>query len=239
MQFRMPDPEYTASARSRANFLLAFRIVLGFVVVMWSVFFFDQLVELRLIRFGLRPRDGAGLLGVVTTPLLHYDFRHLASNTLPLLVGGTMLLFLYPNAALRVLPALYFGSGLLAWTFARASVHIGASGLIYGLLAFVFVSGVLRRDLRSIGAALLVWFLYGSMLWGILPGRPDMSWELHASGMLIGLAMAVRYRHFDHPPMKRYAWEDEPEPEEPPPWRGGPGTGGADDETGRDSGRWP
>ena len=221
MQLRLPDPAYTASRRAGANFLLAFRLVLGYVIVMWSVFLFDQLLQLGLIRYGLRPREVIGLLGLVTTPLLHYNLAHIGSNTLPLLVGGTMLLFLYPNAALRVLPALFFGSSMLAWLFARSRVHIGASGVIYGRLAFVFVSGVIRRDFRSIGAALLVWFLYGSMLWGVLPLGPNMSWELHASGLLIGVAAALRFRHWDPPPMQRHEWEDEPafDRERDAPWR--------------------
>lgn len=221
MQLRLPDPAYTASRRAGQNFLLAFRLVLGYVIVMWSVFVFDQLLDLGLIRYGLRPREAVGLLGLVTTPLLHYNLAHIGSNTLPLLVGGTMLLFLYPNAALRVVPALFFGTSLLAWLFARSSVHIGASGLIYGVLAFVFVSGVIRRDFRSIAAALLVWFLYGSMLWGVLPLGPNMSWELHASGLVLGAAAALAFRHWDQPPMKRYAWEDEPpfDAERDAPWR--------------------
>ncbi len=221
MQLRLPDPAYTASRRAGSNFLLAFRLVLGFVLVMWLVFLFDQLLELGLIRYGLRPREGIGLLGLLTTPLLHANLAHIGSNTLPLLIGGTMLLFLYPNASLRVLPALYFGSSLLAWLFARSSIHIGASGLIYGLLAFVFVSGILRRDFRSIGAALMVWFLYGSMLWGVLPLGPNMSWELHGSGLLIGVLLAWLFRHWDQPPMKRYDWEDETsfDPTQDAPWR--------------------
>ncbi|MEM1080587.1 MAG: rhomboid family intramembrane serine protease [Pseudomonadota bacterium] len=170
---------------------------------------FDQLLDLNLIRFGLHPRDGMGLMGVVTTPLLHFNLSHIVSNSLPLLIGGTMMLYLFPNASVRALPVLYFGSSALAWLFARDSIHIGASGLIYGLLAFVFVSGILRRDMRSVGAALLIWFLYGSMIWGVLPAAPDMSWELHASGFVLGVWMAVVFRNWDRPPMKRYDWEDD------------------------------
>lgn len=224
MRVQVPDPEYTASPRAGRNFVLALKIVVGFVVVMWSVFLFDQYSRIGLIRYGLIPREGIGLLGLVTTPLLHYNLSHIGSNTLPLLIGGTMMLFLYPNSALRALPAIWIGSGLLAWVFARSSVHIGASGVIYGLLAFVFVSGVIRRDLRSIGAALVVWFMYGSMIWGVLPAGPTMSWELHFSGLVLGFIMAVRYRAWDQPPMKRYEWEDEEPLDEDldEPWREAP-----------------
>ncbi|MEX2497914.1 MAG: rhomboid family intramembrane serine protease [Wenzhouxiangellaceae bacterium] len=221
MRVHVPDPEYTASPRAGRNFVLALKIVVGFVIVIWSVFLFDQFARIGLIRYGLIPREGIGLLGLVTTPLLHYNLSHIGSNSLPLLIGGTMMLFLYPNSALRALPAIWLGSGLLAWIFARSSVHIGASGLIYGLLAFVFVSGVIRRDMRSIGAALVIWFMYGSMIWGVLPAAPNMSWELHASGMVLGVATALKYRDWDRPPMKRYEWEhDEPLEEDlAEPWR--------------------
>lgn len=223
MRLDVPDPAFTASRRSAGNFILAFKFVFGFLVVVWSVFLFDQLLDLGLIRFGLRPRDGAGLIGLATTPLLHFNLSHLMSNTLPLLIGGTLMLYLFPNASLRVLPMLFVGTSGLAWLFARDHVHIGASGLIYGVLAFVFVSGVLRRDLRSVGAALLVWFFYGSMLWGVLPSTPSTSWELHASGLVLGVTFALLFRGWDRPPMKRYDWDDEDDEDDPDaPWRSDP-----------------
>ena len=209
MRVHVPDPDYSSSGRAKANFLLAVKLTLGFLAVMWAVFVIDQLFNLELIRFGLRPREGAGLLGLITTPLLHFNLAHILSNSFPLLVGGTVMLFLYPNAALRALPILIIGTGAIAWAFARPNVHIGASGLVYGILAFVFVSGILRRDLRSIGAALMIWFLYGSMIWGVLPAGRSMSWELHLSGFMLGIVLAAVFRSWDIPPLKRYEWEDE------------------------------
>lgn len=221
MRIDLPDPEYTSSRRAGENFMLAIKLSSGFVAVIWAVFMFDQILALDLIRFGLRPRQGIGLVGLVTTPLLHFNFAHIISNSAPLLVGGTAILYLYPNSALRVLPLLYVCGSAAAWVFARPDVHIGASGLVYGLLAFVFVSGILRRDVRSIGASLLIWFLYGGMLWGVLPAGRSMSWELHASGMAFGVLLAMLYRNWDLPPMKRYSWEDEDEPDSDldSPWR--------------------
>lgn len=209
MRTRIPDPAYTSSDRAKANFMLAIKITLGFLAVIWAVFLFDQLFNFGLVRFGLRPREGIGLLGLVTTPLLHMNLAHIGSNSFPLFVGGTIMLFLYPNSALRVLPVLLIGTGALAWIFARPNIHIGASGLVYGILAFIFLSGILRRDMRSIGAALMVWFLYGSMVWGLLPATRGTSWELHVSGFVLGIVMAWLYRNRDIPPMKRYEWEDE------------------------------
>ena len=230
MQLHVPDPQYTASDRARMNFRLAVKIALAFVALVWVVFGVQQLVGPEMTRLGLRPRDPAGLVGLVTTPLLHGSFSHLLSNTLPLFVGGVAMLFLYPNSSLRVLPMLYLGSAALAWTFARPSIHIGASGLVYGMLTYVFVSGLLRRDLRSVGVSLLVWFFYGSLVWGVFPLAPRMSWELHASGFVLGLVLAFVYRHWDRPPLKKYDWETEDddwpgpgESDSSPPHRNGPG----------------
>ncbi len=216
MRLDIPDPAYTASRRSRQNFSLAVRLSLAFVGLIWLVFLMEWLTGLSLSGFGLRPREPIGLLGLITTPLLHGSLAHISSNSLPLFVGGVAILFLYPNSSLRVLPLIYLGSAALAWTFARPSVHIGASGLVYGILAYVFVAGILRRDIRSVGVSLMIWFFYGSMIWGVLPAGRPMSWELHATGLLLGVVLAFVYRQWDRPPLKRYDWEDEDEDDEPP-----------------------
>lgn len=209
MQLLEPDPQFTQSKKDERNFLLAIKIALSVVAVLWFILIIDQLFDLQLSRFGLRPRDAAGLLGILTAPLLHDGVEHLFSNSLALSVSLTTILYLYPNVSLRTLPMIWLGSGLLAWFFGRPSMHIGASGFVYGVLAFVFVSGVIRRDRRSIAVSLLVWFLYGSMVWGILPIRPNMSWELHLSGTILGVAVALLYRNWDRAPIKRYEWEDD------------------------------
>lgn len=214
MHLHRPDPEFTGSRRARHNFWLAIRLTAGFVAVIWAVFLFDNLLGLNLARFGLRPREGMGLLGLATTPLLHAHLAHIASNSVPLFIGGVAMLFLYPGSALKALPVMYVGSAALAWVFARPSLHIGASGLVYAMLAFVFVSGILKRDLRSVGVSLMVWFLYGSMVWGALPVNGTSSWELHASGMIIGVILAFVFRNQDLPPVKRYDWEWEEDFEE-------------------------
>ncbi|MEE4639333.1 MAG: rhomboid family intramembrane serine protease [Wenzhouxiangella sp.] len=211
MQLRIPDPGYTSSPRAKTSFVLAVKLALGFVALIWLVFGIQTVVGPEMTRFGLRPRELDGLWGLVTTPLLHGSLSHIMSNTLPLFVGGVALLFLYPNSSLRVLPMIYLGSAALAWTFARPSVHIGASGLVYGILTYVFVAGILRRDLRSVGVSLMIWFFYGSMLWGVFPLMPRMSWELHASGMILGLLLAWVFRAWDRPPVKTYDWEFEDE----------------------------
>jgi membrane associated rhomboid family serine protease len=210
MRVDIPDPAWTSSERARASFRLAARIALAFVALIWAIQVLDRGLDLELGRFGVRPRELAGLPGILLAPLLHGGFAHLLTNTLPLLVLGTGMLYLYPNSALKVIPAVYLGPGIAVWLFARASsVHVGASGLIYGLVSYIFAAGVIRRDRRAIAASLLVAFLYGSTVWGVLPIEPGVSWETHLAGALIGLALAIRLRHLDIPPRKRYDWEDE------------------------------
>ena len=209
MQIHIPDPAYTSSERARANFRLAFKIALGFVALVWLIQLLNWGLDLGLQRFGVRPRQMAGLPGILLAPLLHGGFAHLVANSVPLLVLGTGMLHLYPNSALTVIPAVYLGPGIAVWLFARASVHVGASGLIYGLVSYIFVAGVIRRDTRAIAASLLVCFLYGTLVWGVLPIKPGVSWETHLAAALIGVVLAIALRRLDIPPRKRYAWEDE------------------------------
>jgi len=222
MHLDKPDPRFTTSARAKRSFKLALKTALWFTVLLWLILFVDSLLGLDLKRFGLRPRHLEGLAGVLTAPLLHGSAEHLFSNTLPLLISLTTLLYLYPKSAMRVIPVIWAGSGVLAWIVGRDSLHIGASGLIYGMLGYVFVGGILRMDMRSVAVSVMVWFLYGSMIWGVLPIRPDMSWELHMAGAIMGVALAIVYRRWDVMPVKRYRWEDDdsvPEwfPQQEPP----------------------
>lgn len=209
MEFHTPDPAYTSSERARANFRLAFKISLGMVALIALVYLADRAFGMELARFGVRPRQLAGLPGVLLAPLLHGNLSHLASNALPLLVLGTVMLHLYPHSAVAVTPAVWLGPGLAVWAFADGGVHIGASGLVYGLVSYVFIAGAIRRDTRAIAASLLVSFLYGSLAWSVLPIRPGVSWETHLSAALVGVILAIVLRHRDVPPRKRYDWEDE------------------------------
>ena len=223
MHLGKPDPRFTSSLKSQRNFKLALKIAFWLLGILWLIFIVDSVLGLGLGRFGLRPRAFEGLVGLFTAPLLHGSAEHLFSNSLPLLISMTTILYLYPRAAVRAIPVIWIGSGLLAWIIGRPSLHFGASGFVYGLLAFVFVSGILRLDMRSVAVSVMVWFLYGSMIWGVLPIRPNMSWELHLSGAILGVALAIVYRRWDITPLKRYAWEDDdsvpewfPQQERPP-----------------------
>lgn len=214
MHAHIPDPSFTDSVATRANFRRAAKVALAFVALIVAIQLVNWIFDLDLQRFGVRPRQPDGLAGIFLAPLLHGDFAHLIANALPLVVVGTAMLHLYPDSARIVLPIVYVGPGIAVWLFGRESVHIGASGLVYGLVSYVFVAGLLRRDRRAVAASLLVCFLYGALVWGVLPIKVGVSWETHLAAAVIGIALAFILRRRDIPPRRRYAWEDEPEADE-------------------------
>jgi membrane associated rhomboid family serine protease len=162
MEIHSTDPGFTSSQRARGNFRLAVRLAFTFVAILWLIQLLISGLDLRPENFGVRPRQFAGLIGILFAPVVHGDFAHLFANSPPLLIAGTAMLYLYPQSALRVLPAIYFGPGLAVWLLAAGSSHIGASGLVYGLVAYILIAGLIRRDRRAIAASLLISFMYGT-----------------------------------------------------------------------------
>src|SRR5688572_4248747 len=180
------------------------------VAVLWLVKLIEMQSGQLLTDYGVLPRTISGLKGVVTSPFIHGDMRHLISNSLPLLVLGAGLFYFYNTLAYRVFLGIYLLSGFWLWLGGRESYHIGASGLVYGLTAFLFFSGVIRRDIKLMALSLLVVFLYGGMVWGIFPLFIGISWEAHLFGAFAGLLFAFVYRK-EGPQRKVYQWEDEVE----------------------------
>jgi membrane associated rhomboid family serine protease len=193
-----------------ARFRRALAGVTLFIGLLALIELLDKGLALHLARFGVYPRVWHGLLGVLCAPLIHGSWEHLISNSLVLLVLGVVLLYGYPRAAARVLALVWLGSGLGVWLFARQSYHFGASGLAHGLMFYIFVGGILRRDRLSIALALIVFLLYGGMVTTIFPQQPGISYESHSFGALMGIVAAFVFRNRDPaPPEKRYDWERE------------------------------
>jgi len=147
-------------------------------------------------------------------------------------VLGSAMLYLYPRSSRIVLPAVYLLPGIAVWLFARGSSHIGASGLVYGMFAYVLAAGLLRRDRRAIATSLLVVFLYGTLVWGVLPIEPRMSWETHLAAAIVGVALAFALRARDVVVRRTYSWEGEPqihEHDDDAPWRLAPAPATVDD----------
>ncbi|MCR9142142.1 MAG: rhomboid family intramembrane serine protease [bacterium] len=175
----------------------SFRIAAMALVIMWFLRFLETSMGIEMIRLAIVPRESFGLIGILTAPWIHGDFAHLISNSLPVLFLGTGLLYLYPRSAPIVLAVVYIGGGLGVWLFARSSAHLGASGVTYGLVTFLFFSGVLRRDPPAIGLSLIVAFLYGGTIWGVLPIEQGVSFESHLAGAVLGLLCALLLRNRD------------------------------------------
>ena len=174
---------------------------------MWMVHLISLSLNLDLSRMGILPRDMIGILGIISGPVVHANFSHLLSNTMPLLILGWTIFFFYSKVSYKSFLVIYVLTGLFVWLFARQVYHIGASGIVYGFVSFLFFSGIFRRDNKSIAIALIVTFLYGGIVWGVLPGQKGISWESHLFGGIAGIITAFIFRKIDPP--KKYDWEDE------------------------------
>jgi len=183
---------------------------LFFPIAMWVVFLLSLILNEDFSRLGLLPRNLIGLLGIITSPLIHADFSHLISNTIPLVILGWIIFSFYRKVAVLLFIFIYMMTGLFVWIFARPVFHIGASGVVYGFVSFLFFSGIFRRDNTSIALALVITFLYGGLVWGMIPGWKGISWESHLFGAVTGLIAAYMFRNID-PPKNKYDWEDDPD----------------------------
>ncbi|MGJ5643508.1 rhomboid family intramembrane serine protease [Formosa sp. S-31] len=181
---------------------------LAFVLVIWYVFWFEIETNLSFNSHGIFPRTFTGLQGIVFSPFIHSDITHLYHNTIPLLVLSMALFYFYRPIAWKVLGYGILLSGFLTWCIGRPSYHIGASGVIYVLFSFIFFKGIFAKHFRLIALSLLVIFLYGSMVWYVLPVKEGMSWEGHLAGLITGFIFAVIFKR-DIAKPKKYAWEKE------------------------------
>ena len=179
---------------------------LFFVILLWIIELLSVYFDYRLLWLGVIPRTISGIPGIFFSPFIHGNYEHLLSNTLPLLVVGSGLIYFYGEIAKSVLLMIWFFTGFWVWLAARQESHIGASGLIYGLVCFLFLSGILRKDTRLLAVSLLVTFLYGSLVWGILPVDQSISWESHLFGSIAGFFCAVYYRKLG-PQRPKAQWE--------------------------------
>lgn len=177
-----------------------------FVLFLWFVFWFEMQFGFNFVKYGLYPRTFKGLFGIFTAPFIHSDIKHLFNNSVPVFVLLLTTLYFYRKVAFTVI---IYGSillGILTWIIGRSSYHIGASGLVYLLFSFIFFSGIFQKYYRLIAVSLMVIFLYGGMIWYIFPSKEGISWEGHLSGLLVGLAFAIKYRK-SSPKIAQYDWE--------------------------------
>lgn len=178
----------TREKRFFGSSVVPFRLVF----IMWLSFSIQFFYHIDLGFLGIKPRTLEGLIGIFTAPMIHGNYMHLLSNTVPLLFLGTILFFFYERIGGIVFFRCYFITNILVWIFSqRLSYHIGASGLIYGLAAFLICYGLLKQDFVSLIVSTFVFFIHGGIfLTGILPSDPRISWESHLAGALVGLVTA-------------------------------------------------
>ncbi len=164
----------------------------GFVSLLWAIEILDVFVfRGALNSYGVRPRTIDGLEGILLMPFLHGSFAHLAANTLPFLIFGWLIMLQETSDFFIVSAITVLVSGLGVWlTGAPNSVHIGASGLIFGYFGFLLLRGYFQRSFTSIAISLIVGFFYGSLIWGVFPSQPGVSWQAHFFGFAGGILAA-------------------------------------------------
>ena len=169
---------------------------IGFVILIWVVHFMQVFLGTSLIKLGVFPGAIEGLPGILTSPLIHGSWDHLFYNSLSFMILGAIVFWFYPRIALRSFILLYLLSGFGVWLFAQPnSFHIGASGLVYGMVSLVFWNGVFRRNLKATVLALIILVLYAGYFGGIVPGKEGISWESHLLGALAGIGLAWFYKN--------------------------------------------
>jgi membrane associated rhomboid family serine protease len=187
---------------------LILAIPLYFVLLLWIIYWIEVNFGYNFNKYGVYPRTFLGLRGILFSPFIHGDIKHLYHNSLPLFVLLFSLYYFYRKIAFKVFIYGTLFTGLLTWIIARKSYHIVASGIIYMLFSFIFFSGLIRKNYRLIAVSLMVIFLYGSMVWYVLPVKEEISWEGHLSGFIIGLLFAFYFRKIG-PQKYKYDWEHE------------------------------
>jgi len=188
------------------DFFYVFIIPFIFLLIMWGVKIVEIQFNLSFVKFGIYPKDINSLKGILFSPFIHKDFTHLFNNSYPILILGSLLFSAYRSIALKIFMWLFFISGFWLWIIGRESYHIGASGIIYSLAAFLFVSGLVRKNPRLAALSMIIIFLYGSLIWGVFPLKSGVSWEGHLAGLVAGVITAIFYKN-EGPKPKKYQWE--------------------------------
>ena len=163
--------------------------------ILWMIKLLETAFGLEFTRVGIFPLHMKGVPGILFSPLIHGDWKHLFANTGPFFFLTFSMFYFYRKKATEIYLITWIVSGIMVWLGAREAWHIGASGVVYGLAAFLFLSGIIRNDSRLLTVALVVAFLYGGMVWGVLPLKKEVSWEGHLWGGIAGFVMAVIYRN--------------------------------------------
>ncbi|WP_235916266.1 rhomboid family intramembrane serine protease [Antrihabitans cavernicola] len=175
----------------RPLWMQAAAIIVAFTVLLYAIEAVDVLANHRLDQAGVEPREVDGLWGILFAPMLHFGWGHLIANTIPMLVLGFLSLMAGIARGITATAVVWIVGGIGTWlTGGSGSVHIGASVLIFGWLTFLLARGIFNRSAMQILIGLVVLVFYGSLLWGVLPSDPRISWQGHLFGAIGGLIAA-------------------------------------------------
>jgi membrane associated rhomboid family serine protease len=171
------------------------KLLFGAVAAMWIAFVVTVLTGGALLWLGIVPRTTAGLRGILLAPLLHGSLAHLLANTIPFLILGWLVMLRDARHFATVTLVAMLASGSMAWLLgATGSVHVGASGVIFGYLGFLMLSGWYARSPGSILLSIVVTILWGGLAFGVMPGQDGISWQAHMGGFIGGIIAARGYR---------------------------------------------
>lgn len=198
---------------------LAAVIPLFLLFILYILKFLEIGMDWDFTRLGVYPMEKRGVFGVFAHPLVHSSFKHLFANTLPLFFLSWCLFYFYRDIAPYIFFSIWIGCGVLTFLIGKPGWHIGASGIIYGLAFFLFFSGLLRKHVPLIAISLLVTFLYGGLIWNMLPqfAKITTSWEGHLSGAIIGTLCAVAFMKHGPQRLNPFADEEDSDIEEEKP----------------------
>ena len=179
-----------------------------FLLAIVVVFWIESRFNINLNHLGIYPRKIEGLRGILFSPFIHGDVKHLFNNAIPLLVLTSALFYFYRRIRWKVLIYGLLLTGLFTWLIGRSNIHIGASGVIYMLTAFLMFRGILSKHYQLTALSFSVIFLYGGFIWYIFPTDPKISWEGHLSGFIVGIIFALIFNK-QTLPVKKYIWQNE------------------------------
>jgi membrane associated rhomboid family serine protease len=179
---------------TKRHFIDSMRLPAILIGILWAIHLHQEIFSWDPGVYGIMSRRVWGLQGILTGPLVHGNWSHLISNSVPLFVLTAMATYFYKKVAVRAFWLIYFFTGCSVWLFARDVSHIGASGVVYGLVAFIFWNGIFRRSLRSIMLAGIVILLYSGMFAGVLPDQEGVSWESHLLGSIVGIVISFWFK---------------------------------------------
>lgn len=194
--------------KEEKNIISKLTIPIVTIVVMWLVKIIEVAQNHKYTLLGIFPRDLDGAIGIITAPFIHADWQHLMSNTLPLFMLMSLMMVFYKRVAIPSILIITLFTGFTVWLFARESYHVGASGVVYGLVAFLAWTGIFRRNLKSIILSLVILVMYSGYFHGIVPNKEGVSWESHLFGGLVGIFTAFLFKNV----------KEDDEAERPDPW---------------------